>query len=87
MNDKIKCSTCDGTGEIPLKGKYAETLKIARKRCNRLRRGGYVFAWRDHEWFGCKPTALNNRLAWLEEHGFLRSERVGRQRRFYLVEA
>lgn len=79
MSDHISCPHCKGKGTQPLTGVYAETLKGCRRLC---RKGGYVMANRDAEWFGCGPTALNNRLSRLEELGFLVSEKYGRQRRF-----
>lgn len=82
MHDRIRCATCHGTGMIVVTGVYAETLHGLRRRCSR---GGFVVANRDAAWFGCKATALNNRLAWLEAHGLAKSERFGRQRRFFAV--
>lgn len=76
-----ECPTCQGAGVIPLTGIYAETLRGVRRLASR---GGYVVANRDASWFGCKPTALNNRLAMLENHGYVYSEKYGRQRRFFL---
>lgn len=76
----IPCPHCKGKGRIAVTGVYADTLQRLRKACKKL---GYVVANLDALYFGCKPTALNNRLAWLEEHGLARSEKFGRQRRFY----
>lgn len=82
MSDHVLCPHCRGRGIIELTGIYAETLRGVRRKC--ARNGSYVVANRDAAWFGCQATALNNRLDALEKHGLLRSERYGRQRRFYL---
>lgn len=73
----IACPYCESKGEIELTGVYAETLRLLRQRRSP------VVANRDADLFECKPTALNNRLAWLESHGLARSERHGRERRFW----
>jgi hypothetical protein len=81
MKPKTTCPRCDGAGEIELTGVYLETLS-GLKRLTKAGRG--VVAGRDWKWFGCnQPTALNNRLDWLEKHGLARSERYGRERRFW----
>lgn len=77
------CPYCRGSGKVPLNGVYLETLQTMRRLC---KRGAFIVANRDAEKFGCKPTALNNRLARLEELGFIVSEKYGRQRRFRLTE-
>lgn len=83
MIERYSCPHCRGRGTLMLTGVYAETLA-------RLRRiyqhQDYVVANRIAWQFECSPTALNNRLARLEELGFLRSEIYGRARRFYLWE-
>jgi hypothetical protein len=79
----VKCSHCSGRGTVTLSGVYAETLNGLRRLCKSY---GYVVANRDAKLFGCKPTALNNRLAALERHGLARSEKFGRQRRFVAVQ-
>lgn len=61
-------------------GIYADTLAGLRRLC---KGSNYVLSARDATLFGCKATALNNRLAWLETHGFARSEKYGKQRRFF----
>lgn len=77
-NHAHECPACKGHGWIELTGVYLETLKIILKA-----KTTQVVANRDHWFFGCSPTALNNRLARLEQMGYLKSERCGRQRRFY----
>ena len=81
--DVVPCPHCQGRGQVAVTGVYAETLRGLRRWCANTDR--HVVANRDAGWFGCKATALNNRLAWLEAHGFARSEKYGRQRRFYAV--
>lgn len=82
MKDHNTCPHCGGTGKIELTGIYAETLNKMRKL-----KFPYIVANQHAEQFGCKPTALNNRLRKLEEHGHVFSERYGVQRRFYLCVA
>ena len=79
MTDHNTCPHCQGTGKIPLTGIYAETLDKMRKL-----KFPFVVANQHAEYFGCQPTALNNRLRKLEEYGHVFSERYGAQRRFYL---
>ena len=81
--DTIACPHCNGRGSVPVTGIYADTLTGLRRL---TAQGRDCVANRDAFFvFGCKPTALNNRLAWLEAHGFARSEKYGRQRRFYAM--
>lgn len=78
--DHIPCSCCKGSGRIPLTGIYADTLKIIRRRWVA---GYYIVARRDADnWFQCNPTALSNRLKWLERNGLLVSETYGREKRY-----
>lgn len=81
--DLIPCGCCEGSGQVFLGEEYQKTLDLIRKS---FRRPAHVLANRDHKNFGCRPTALNNRLRRLEELGFLTSVRSGRVRRFYLNE-
>jgi hypothetical protein len=76
---KITCPRCRGNGNVRLTGVYLATLKTA---FDLLRREPFIVAGRHAEAFGCSPTALNNRLAWLEEHGLLCSTGYGRERRY-----
>lgn len=80
MSDMIVCPTCEGRGQIPLTGVYLETLKILRRL---TRKGSKVVSNKHATKFGCRATALNNRLARLEELGLAQSERYGRERRFW----
>lgn len=79
MQAKLKCPRCCGTGHVRLTGVHAETLKAA---FDLLRREPFIVAGRHADQFGCSPTALNNRLAWLEDHGLLCSTWYGRERRY-----
>lgn len=80
MKTFIECGCCGGQGSVTLGEVYEETLRGVRHLC--VRQGRYVVANRDAAWFGCKPTALNNRLRRLEELGLVRCEVVGRQKRY-----
>ena len=79
-NVKTMCGHCGGTGQVDVTGVYLETLLLLRRR-----KPGHVVANQMHGYFGCTPTALNNRLAWLERHGLASSERYGRERRYKAV--
>ena len=83
LPDFVSCPHCAGRGVYKLTGIYAETLKGLRRLSARPE--GYAVANMHAGWFGCNPTALNNRLRWLEEHGFATSEQYGRQRRYRSV--
>jgi DNA-binding transcriptional regulator PaaX len=74
-----RCPYCKGAGIVTLSGVYLDTLLKVKTWC---KREGYIVAASAAADFGCKETALNNRLAVLEKHGYLVSERYGRQRRF-----
>jgi hypothetical protein len=67
----IKCRHCGGRGEIALTGVYAETLQLVKK--NPRLNGAQLAAIA-----GCKPTAMNNRLARLQLYGMLDSQLYGR---------
>lgn len=82
MPTAIQCPHCKGKGTIPLTGVYAETLRGVRRLTKSY---GYCVANKHAYLFGCKPTALNQRLAALERHGLLSSERFGRQRRYKAI--
>lgn len=77
----VPCEHCKGTGQREVSGVYLDTLVLMLRLC---RDGRYIVANRDANKFGCKPTALNNRLRRLEELGLAVSEWHGRQHRFYL---
>ena len=83
MKEFHECPHCGGQGQIEVTGVYGETLRIARQIAGK--NGQFIVANRDAEHFGCKPTALNNRLSVLEKYGKVFSERYGRQRRYYLT--
>ncbi len=79
----LTCHHCKGKGMVELSGVYAETLRGVRRLCHQEVASVVANQW--YKWFGCKPSALSNRLKKLEEHGFLRSEFFGRERRYFLV--
>ena len=71
--DYVPCSHCDGEGFVELTGIYAETLFLLRG----------VPAWLNGaelaKLANCNPTAMNNRLAWLEGQGLAERKRNGRE--------
>jgi len=73
MADFIPCSHCDGEGYIELTGVHAETLSLLRGLPAAL--NGVELA----KLANCNPTAMNNRLAWLEEQGLAERKRYGRE--------
>jgi len=77
---EVTCQHCGGTGHVALTGVYLSTLLLMQALDRKGRR--YFVANRDAALFRCKATALNNRMVRLEQVGFLRSERFGRERRF-----
>ncbi len=72
MADYIPCSHCKGKGRIQLTGVHADTLKLLRKQSKAL--NGVELA----KIARCQPTAMNNRLAWLESQGLAKRTRYGR---------
>ena len=80
--DETTCPHCKGTGKIAVTGVYADTVFRLRQLTKLY---GYTTAAMSAELFGCTPTALNNRLAWLERHGLATSERYGRERRYRAI--
>lgn len=72
MADYVPCSHCAGVGHTELTGVFAETLELLRKQRNAL--NGVELA----RLAGCNPTAMNNRLVWLEGHGLAERKRYGR---------
>jgi len=71
---KRVCPTCSGSGRIELTGCYADTLRLLRLQRKEIH--GAALA----KLGGCKPTAMNNRLACLEKFGLAESRRYGRER-------
>lgn len=71
--DFIPCSQCAGEGYIELTGVFAETLELLRKQSTEL--NGVEMA----RLADCNPTAMNNRLVWLEAHGLAERKRFGRK--------
>lgn len=82
-NLQVRCKYCRGTGKREVSGQYRVTYF---KLVEFHQRGGeYVVAGQHADWFGCQPTALNNRLAWLAAHGFAKVEAFGREKRYTAV--
>lgn len=71
MADFIPCSHCSGEGYIELTGVYAETLALVRAQSAAL--NGVELA----RLAKCNPTAMNNRLCWLESQGLIKRIRYG----------
>lgn len=71
MPDYIPCSHCSGEGHIELTGVFAETLALLRKQTKTL--NGAQLA----QIAKVNPTAMNNRLVWLEGHGLAERTRYG----------
>jgi len=71
--DYIPCSHCDGEGFIELTGVHADTLTLLRNQPESL--NGVELA----KLANCNPTAMNNRLAYLESHGLAERKRYGRE--------
>lgn len=63
----VTCGTCGGVGHVPLSPVYAATLDILRSI------GCPVTSAQMAPHAQCKPTAMNQRLAKLEELGFATS--------------
>lgn len=71
--DYIPCSHCDGEGYIELTGIHADTLRLLREQSAQL--NGVELA----KLAKCNPTAMNNRLAYLERNGLAERTRYGSQ--------
>lgn len=86
VRDRVHCTACDGTGQAPLTFELQVTLDL----CRELdRRGAEITSIAiAAELPGILPTAVNNRLASLEEAGFMvrRAQRSGRRVVFDLAE-
>jgi len=67
------CSKCGGSGHAEVTGVYESTFRLVRLHpdCN-----GAQLAHAAE----CKETAMNNRLVWLERHGFVNGMWNGRER-------
>ena len=73
MADYIPCSQCNGEGYTELTGVHADTLSLLRGLPAAL--NGVELA----KLANCNPTAMNNRLAWLEGQGLAERKRYGKQ--------
>jgi len=70
VTDKIKCDCCDGTGQMPLRDEYQQTL-------NALRRLKTPRTAEDLRPAGVTSNAINMRLLRLEKLGLV--QRTGKQ--------
>lgn len=70
----VPCTKCSGDGYYELTGGYMETLELLRRQNREL--NGVELA----ELAKIKPTAMNNRLVWLEGAGLAQGRRHGRFR-------
>lgn len=77
--DVVSCSQCDGEGLIALTGIFAETVTLLRQEQTAI--NGADLA-RKH---GVNPTAMNNRLVWLEARGLAQRQRYGRESRWLAI--
>ncbi len=75
------CPHCHGTGRVPLTGVYADTWHLLRSQAHEVT--GAALARLD----GCKPCAMNNRLAALERRGLATSRCCGRKRLYQAKES
>lgn len=69
----ITCSHCGGEGQIELTGIHADTFTLLRNQPASL--NGVDLA----KLAKCNPTAMNNRLAYLERQGLAERKRYGRE--------
>lgn len=70
-NPLIQCQACEGCGQTEVTGTYAVTWKFLLKQ--KLPINGANLA----RMMKVNPTAMNNRLAWLEAHDLAVRERNG----------
>lgn len=70
----VPCARCAGEGFTELNGSYAETLELLRKQKHELSGVDLAALAR------IKPTAMNNRLVWLEGAGLAKGRRYGQSR-------
>lgn len=70
----VPCTRCMGDGYCELSGEYLETLELLRKQRKEL--NGVELA----ALAKIRPTAMNNRLVWLEGAGLAHGRRYGRFR-------
>lgn len=74
MSTKVPCTKCRGFGTYELTGNYRETLELLRKQRREL--NGKELA----QIAKIEPTAMNNRLVWLENAGLAHGRRYGKER-------
>lgn len=71
---QVRCKRCQGRGLLDMSGKYADTYAMLRKQRREL--NGAQLA----KIAGIEPTAMNNRLAWLEGAGLANGRWNNRER-------
>lgn len=67
----VQCSTCEGVGVVEMNGAFADTLVVLRRQKTELT--GVELA----KLMKVNPTAMNNRLVWLESHGLAVGRKYG----------
>ena len=67
----VKCTRCDGTGEVELSPLFEQTFNLVRK--NPGRNGSELATLA-----GIKMEAMANRLVALQKHGLIHGDRRGR---------
>lgn len=73
------CPYCNGVGHVEVSPVYKETWFL-------LKKFGPISGAELSRHDGCKETAMNNRLAVLEELGLARSQTYGRLRLFEAID-
>lgn len=79
----IRCRCCAGTGKEEFTGEFADTLRYIRETCPRDEFTAADLARQ----VGINPTAMSNRLRYLESLGFLAGTPYGRRRLFKLKQS
>ena len=67
-----KCCRCKGTGKVAMNGAHADTLEVLKKQKQEI--SGVALS----RIVGCKPTAMNNRLTYLQKLGLAKGRAYGR---------
>ena len=80
---KIPCSCCDGTGQVGLPAILLRVLELVQEGHRSARD---IYTVLKEEGVDVKQTAINNRLEYLRQLGFLTRQKVGRFNVYALVE-
>lgn len=72
MKPNVACQKCNGTGQIAMSDELLATLQAVDRRSS-VEDVIKTIGWKHH------PTAINNRLEFLREAGFVTRAREGRQ--------